>query len=105
MRYKSCSDLYLLEMFKFYAIIYWDGCCCGCSFSFLLVVMFISPVLNFGTLGMCGRGRIAPDAVRRIPALAPAFAKPAKAPRKNSFGVGLFSLTKDKFKPDIITYI
>jgi len=47
---------------------------------------------------------MAPDAVRRIPALAPTFAKPAKAPRKNSFGHELFSLTKDKFKPDIIIY-
>jgi hypothetical protein len=63
--------------------------------------MFISPVLNFGILGMCGLGRMTPPYGR----LAPAFAKPAKAPRKNSFGLGLFLLTKDKFKPDIIIII
>jgi hypothetical protein len=73
----------------------------GFYLSFLFVVIFISPVLNFMALGMCGLGRMVPPYGR----LAPAFAKLVRAPRKNSFGLGLFSLAKDKFKPDIIIII
>jgi hypothetical protein len=50
---------------------------------------------------MCGLGLMAPDG-RFIQALTPAFVKRTRAPRKNSFGLELFSLTNDKFKPVII---
>jgi hypothetical protein len=70
----------------------------GFYLSFLFVVIFISPVLNFMALGMCGLGRMVPPYGR----LAPAFAKPARAPRKNRFVLGWSSLVKDKFKLDIL---
>ncbi len=43
----------------------------------LFYVLIIS-LFNFGKLKICGFGRMSPDAERRIPA----FAKPAKAPKK-----------------------